>query len=101
MAILYFFIHLGSTMLHKKYQVILIRNEGMTAFFVISHFHNIYVCTDIYSKCIALKIFFIFFGSPDLWDKTVFMYPLCRSIVSIGSTQFNIKINYFVFITLK
>ena len=43
MAILYFFIHLGPTMLHKKFQVILIRNDGMMAFFVISHFHNIYV----------------------------------------------------------
>ena len=42
MAILYFFIHLGPMMLHKKIQVILIRNEGMMVFFVISHCHNIY-----------------------------------------------------------
>ena len=42
MAILYFFVHLGPTMLHKKFQVISIKNEGVTAFFVISHFHKIY-----------------------------------------------------------
>ena len=51
MAILYLFIHLGPTMLHKKFQVISIKNEGVTAFFVISNFHNIYVCTDMGILC--------------------------------------------------
>ena len=31
----------------------------------------------------------------------IFTYPLCCSIVTIGSNQFNIKIHYLVFITLK
>ena len=54
MAILYLFIHLGPTMLHTKFQVISIKNEGVTAFFVISHFQKIskfqkvLVCVGIY-----------------------------------------------------
>ena len=54
MAILYSFIHLGPTMLHKKFQVISIKNEGVMAFFVISHFYKILkfqkllVCVVIY-----------------------------------------------------
>ena len=54
MAISYLFIHLGPMMIHKKFQVILIKNEGVTAFFVISHFHKILkfqkllVCVGIY-----------------------------------------------------
>ena len=33
MAILYFFVHYGSTILHKKFQVISSKNEGVTAIF--------------------------------------------------------------------
>ena len=33
MAILYFFLHYGSKILHKKSQVILSKNEGVTAIF--------------------------------------------------------------------
>ena len=51
MAILYFIIYLGPTMRYKKFKVILIRNEGVMSFFVISHFHNIYVCNDMGILC--------------------------------------------------
>ena len=33
MTILYFFLHYGSTILHKKSQVISTKNEGVTAIF--------------------------------------------------------------------
>ena len=33
MAILFLFIHLGSIILHKKFQLILIKKEGMAVFF--------------------------------------------------------------------
>ena len=33
MAILYFFLHYGPTILHKKFQVISSKNEGVTAIF--------------------------------------------------------------------
>ena len=38
MAILYFFLRYGSTILHKKFQVISSKNEGMMAIFVIFDF---------------------------------------------------------------
>ena len=37
-AILIFFLRYGSKILHKKYQVILTQNEGMTAIFPNFHF---------------------------------------------------------------
>ena len=40
MAILYFIVHYGSTILHKKIQVISSKNEGMTAIFAILDFLN-------------------------------------------------------------
>ena len=35
MAILYFFLHLGPKILHKKFQVILSKIEGLTTIFAI------------------------------------------------------------------
>ena len=54
MAILYFFVHYGPMILHKKFQVILTKNEGLKAIFSISEFFfNLRGC--FFGKCKITK----------------------------------------------
>ena len=62
MAILYFLGHLGPTILHKKFQIIWIKNEGVMAFFVISHFHNFQEFKKTIGMCGYLWVCFGMYG---------------------------------------